>query len=203
MGLLDKAHHAGVGGLLSCGRRDQVDGRTRIDHTAADGFADKSLHRQWFTGECRLVQGSGGEEPPVHRDDLPCAHEEAVTEDDLVDRDLDDPTFDPEPGSAGCTLDQKAQLATCARGRARFQDLPAGEHHGDHGAGERLVDREGAGQCQHRDHVDARLAAPDRGDCPEQRERKSQKGARDPKDVGGCLGGKEPRRPARRKEQGG
>ena len=56
LGLLDQAHHPGVGGLGGHCRGDQVDRLARVDHTASDIVAGEPLDRQRLPGQGRLVQ---------------------------------------------------------------------------------------------------------------------------------------------------
>jgi hypothetical protein len=191
--LFDEAHHAGVCRLRGQRCRDQVHRLPCVDHAAADGVSGHPLDRQWLTGQRGLVQRGGGAKPSVDRDDLARAHEQEVADDDVVHGDLDDPVLESAPCRTGGPLDQKAQLTACPRGSSGLEELPAGEHHGDHGARERLVDHDGAGQGEDRDDVDAQLATPDRADGPEDREAQSENVARDPQDAGWRICAHQPR----------
>ena len=84
----------------------QVDRLPRVDHAAADVVAGDPLDRQRLTGQRGLVQHGGGQQPAVDRDDLSGADQQPVTDDDVVDRDLDDAALDAAAGRARGPLDQ-------------------------------------------------------------------------------------------------
>ena len=201
--LLNQAHHPGVGGLRGRRRRDKLDRLARVDHAAADVLAGDSLRRPRLPRQRGLIQHGRAEQPPVHRDDPSRAHQQPVTGDDVVDRDLHDAALDTAPGRARGPLGQQAQLAPRPRGRPRLQELPAGEHHRDHSAGERLADHQRAGQREHRDDVNARLVAPDRAGYPGHRKDKAQHGPGDPQDPRGRPGSQQPRHAARQQQHAG
>lgn len=133
------------GGLCGRRRRNQVNRLARVDHAASGILASGPLDGQRLPAERGLVQHSGGQEPPIHRDDLPRAHEKSVAGDDVVHRDLDDAAVDAAPGCARGTRDQQAQLAARSGGGTGLQKTPTREHHRDHGTGEVLINRKGAG----------------------------------------------------------
>ena len=140
---------------------------------------------------------------PVDGDDLTGAHEQQVADDDVAHRDLGDPTLNAPPGGAGCALDQEAQLSLRSRRGPGLQKLPAGEHHRDHGASERLVDGDGASQCEHRDDVDAQLAPADRAGGPPDREGQTQDAPGHPQIACRCLRRQQRRHPSGEQQQGG
>ena len=97
----------------------------------------------------------------------------------------------------------QAQLAPRPRGRPRLQELPAGEHHRDHSAGERLADRQGTGQREHRNDVNARLVAPDRAGYPGHRKTRPSISAGDRQRPRGRPGSQQPRHAARQQQHAG
>ena len=196
--LLDQAHHPGVGGLGGRRGRDQLDRLPGVDHAAADVVAGDPLDRQRLPGERGLVQHRRAEQPAVDRDDLSGAHEQAVTE--RTTSSTGTSTTPPSTRRRAVRGARSTSRLSSRRARAAARassSCPLASITVIIGAGERLVDRQSAGQREHRDHVDARLAASDRADRPADREDQAQHGTGDPQHARGRRGGQQPRHTAR------
>ena len=74
----------------------------------------------------------------------------------------------------------------------RLQRPTGGQHHGNHGASQVLTHHQRTDQCQHRDHIDANLPAPQRPGHPDHTWYQSAAGRHDPQQIGRTTLANEP-----------
>ena len=161
--LFHEAYQARVGRLGGDCGGDEVEGGSCVDDTAADVVTDRSLDGERLPGQSGLIQEGVVQEPTIDGNERSRAHQQAVASHDVLHRHLHDPGHHSAQGGARGPLEQQAELAPGPCLCSRLKKPTRGQHHGDHGAGEGLVDRQRAGQGQHSDHVDRQLMA---SDCP-------------------------------------
>ena len=204
LGLLDEADDTGVRRLGRQRRREDLDGTTRVDDTAADLVARRPLDREGLPGEGRLVEDGAvergarrpGRPPPCRRRGGRRARRRRPAPPRCGHRAVGEPT--------GGTRDEQTELASCAGRCPGFEEPSRRQHHRDHRARERLADGEGAGQGEHGDDVDRGLAPAQRGHRPDEGGHEPEHGAGDPGPLAGPGCAEQPRRTAGDEEgQGG
>ncbi len=160
---LGRLHHpddAGIGALRRRTRHREVERLAGIGRTALDGLAAHPADRDRLAGERREVEhrrlrGDGA----VGGDHLAAADEEPVAFDHRVDGHLLEDVAAPPHRGLRRALEKGGHLAPGAAGGARLEELPARIHQRHHGAGEGLVEDEGASHGDEGDDVEADLGA--------------------------------------------
>ena len=114
------------------------------------------FHRLGLAGQGRFVDHGRRERvnTTVHRDDLAGLDQEQITDDDVGDGYVCCAVACQSVSDARSTIEQETQLAPRSASRPRFERATAGQHHSDHGAGERLTDDQRPCEGEQRDDVD-------------------------------------------------
>ena len=153
-GLFGQPHDARVRAVLRGRGGAQLESVARVDHTAADRFADGALDLQRFTGQHRFVQhGHRVDDAPVHRHHLARADDQQVVDRHLGQRYHAHLGADASTRESRRVLEQRPQIVRGAALGRRFERTPAGQHHRDQRARQVLADEQGADQRQHRDQI--------------------------------------------------
>ncbi len=111
-------------------------------------------------------------------------HQQAVADHNGVDRHLLDAAIDLAARLARRAIDQRAQIVLGTGDRDILQHVAAGIHQRNHGAGQRLAERQRRTHRHQRDRIDAE---PSREEIPDDRERQSRhhrSGRQRPAEVG-------------------
>jgi hypothetical protein len=168
--LLDQPQDARVGARLGAGGGAQVERRPGVDHAACDRVAIGPLDRFGLAGQGRLIQHGGRpDDQPVDWDHLARLDQQQVPRPHRPHRHVGQrpvPVARPtlgrvpvavcDPRGAG---QQRAELPPCPVARVGLEQAARGEHHGDHGTGQVLTERERPTERQHSDQVHAGLLA--------------------------------------------
>ena len=141
-GFLHQTHDPGVGALLGRRRCPQVVGGTGVHGARPHEVAHRAFHRSRFAGERRFVEDAVAQHHAVDGHDLAGLDHEPVPHRHLFDRPGDEiVALVPIDGSRR-PFQQGRQLAVRAPVRVGLQGLAGGQHQGDDGAGQVLLQRQ-------------------------------------------------------------